>query len=58
MILVERNTEPNGVALVNSSRVAKRNFEELMDLEEDRVLVSHNLLVFFNKIKTYKEFTL
>lgn len=38
--LVERNPEPNGVPLVNSKRVAMKNFEEMMELEEDRILVS------------------
>lgn len=41
VILVERNPEPNGVALVNSKRIATRNFEEMMDLEEDREIVGN-----------------
>lgn len=36
---MERNTEPNGIALVNAKRVATKSYEELMELEEDRALV-------------------
>lgn len=43
-MLVERNPQPNGIPLVNSKQVAIRGYEEMMELEEDRVLVSPHLL--------------
>lgn len=46
VMLVERNPEPNGVPLVNSKRVATRNFDEMMELEENHILVS-NLTSFY-----------